>query len=148
MKLEVARILKTIRENLKKGAYIPLPENDSKIIRAFYAEQIPLPLDGSNVYLHNENGTLISKGYNRIVLGDYGPYIEMTKEQMMVDNIKQKWPGEPKSGIKYVWMETKDKEKTKIYFQHATVPYADYKVGMYYVDPRLVFYVKPEEWKE
>ncbi len=148
MKIEVSRILKTVRENLKNGKYIPLPDKDSKIIHKFYAEQVGLPLDGGEEYLHNEFETLISRGYERIVLGDYGPYIEMTKDQVVLENIEQRWPGKAKSGIKYIWMETLDKERTKVYLQCNTVPYANYRIGYFYVDPRLVFYVSPKEWEK
>lgn len=143
----MGEILKKVRDNLKAGKYIPLPEDESKLVREFYAEQIPIPLDGGDLYFHNEAGTLISKGYNRIVVGDYGPFIEFTKKQIMAKNIKKKWPGKQnKSGMKYIWCETRDQEKTKIYFQLEKVPYADYKPDYIYVDPRLVFYVEPGEW--
>lgn len=136
---ETERVMKMVRENLRYGKYIPLSKEDSQIARQFYADQIPIPLNGGDHVFTNESGTVIARGYNRVVIGDYGPFIEYTPEQIVTENIKQKWPGEPKSGIKYIWMETKDQEKTKIYFQHDTVPYADYKIGMYYVDPRIVF---------
>ena len=75
-------------------------------------------------------------GYKRIVVGDYGAYIEIDPEDIIQENIKNKWPGKPKRPVKYIWMQTKDKEKTKIYFQQATVKYADYIPGMYYIDPK------------
>jgi hypothetical protein len=147
VKFKLAEILKKVRENLKAGKYIPLPHDESKLVREFYAEQIPIPLDGGDLYFHNENGTLISKGYSRIVLGDYGPFIEVSEDQIILENIKNKWPGkQKKSGMKYIWMETRDKEKTKIYHQLNKVPYADYQPNKYYIDPRLVFYVEPGEW--
>ena len=145
---EVKRVMGIIRNNLRRGSYAPLSKEDSKIARKFYTEQVRMPLDGGDFVFHNELGTIIARGYNRIVVGDYGPYIEFTDEQIVLDNIEQKWPGKPKREIKYIWMETKDKEKTKVYWQYNTVPYADYKVGRYYIDPRVVFYTEPEKDKE
>ena len=140
MNKEEKRVLGIVRDNLSRGLYTPLSKEDSKIARAFYAEQVRVPLDGKAIRLANELGTTISTGYNRIVIGDYGPYIEMTPEQIQLQSIEQRWPGKPNREVKYIWMQTRDNEKTKVYWQQNTVPYADYKPGMYYVDPRVVFF--------
>jgi len=137
---EIGRVLEIVRGNLKRGSYAPLSEKDSKIARKFYAEQVRLPPEAHNAVFHNESGTVIAKGYNRMVIGDYGPFIEFTEDQIKLENIEQKWPGKPKREIKYIWMQTKDKERTKVYWQLNTVPYADYKVGLYYADPRTVLF--------
>lgn len=140
MNQELRRILSNVKNNVSRGLYPPLSKEDSKTVRAFYAEQIRLPLSGEKVKLTNEYGTIIATGYNRIVVGDYGPYVEITPDQIVKDNIEQRWPGIPSREVKYIWMQTSDEEKTKIYYQQNIVPYADYKPGMYYVDPRLVFF--------
>lgn len=145
MDKEVERVLRLVRANLSRGSYAPLSEEDSKIAREFYAEQVRLPPEARNVVFHNEAGTVIAKGYNRMVIGDYGPYIEFTEDQIVLENIEQRWAGKPKREIKYIWMQTKDEERTKVFWQYNTVPYADYKVGLYYVDPRTVFFKEPDE---
>ena len=142
---ETKKILQKVKDNVSRGHYAPLPKEESEIVRKFYSEQIRLPDEAHNAIFHNETGTVIANGYNRMVVGDYGPYIEFTEDQIKLDNIEQRWPDTPDVGIKYVWMQTKDKEKTKVYFQKDTVAYADYKVGFYYVDPRVVFFKLPEE---
>ena len=83
----------------------------------------------------NKEGTKIAKGYVRVVVGDYGPYVEFDRKNMVLDNVKEKWPGSEKKTIKYIWLETDDKAKTKIYWQRKKVPYADYQIGMYYIHP-------------
>lgn len=49
-----------------------------------------------------------------------------------------RWPCKPSKPVKYLWLETDDNTKTKIYLQQKTVKYADYKVGMFYVSPQEV----------
>lgn len=140
---ELKKALDKVKQNTVKGSktfYKPLPKEDAELVRDFYIQQVKdlyYCLDGDpDIELKNECGTLIAKGYNRVVVGDYGAYIEFTEDQIELDNIENRWPGKPYRPVKYIWMQTKDKQKTKIYFQQGTVAYADYKVGMYYVDPK------------
>jgi len=93
-----------------------------------------------NFQIHSINGTLISNGYNRIVIGDYGAFIEFDKDQVVRESLKVKTGQEyrindPKYSehVKYYWLTPKDKSDMKVYFQKRTVIYADYKVDMFYV---------------
>ena len=88
----------------------------------------------------NKARTLVAKGYKRVVVGDYGAYIEFAPEHIVHHNIKNKWPGKPSRPVKYIWMVTCDNEQTKVYFQQGTVGYADYKIGMYYITPEDLNY--------
>lgn len=137
MKSKLSEVLLEISKNTKKGSknyYKPLDPEKSKIARDYYRTTFYIPTDGDDtVEFYNKSGTQIAIGYNRVVIGDYGAYVEFDKEHMCLENIKQKWPGEPKRKVKYIWMETKDECKTKIYYQQGIVAYADYKVGCYYV---------------
>lgn len=82
-------------------------------------------IDGdSSVNLESKSGTIIAKGYNRIVIGDYGASIEITKEQIYKNALCVK------KGEEYRY-----KSDCKIYFQQKRVSYADYKVGMFYISP-------------
>jgi hypothetical protein len=127
-----------------KEFYKPFPPEESQQLRAFYisllsAPDVNLPLDGrSDFRFYNKSGTLIANGYTRVCVGDYGPYIEISPDQIVKENIKNRWSGKPHRYVKYIWMETIDAEKTKIYYQKAKVEYADYQIEMYYVDPRDV----------
>ena len=75
-----------------------------------------------NLYL--KNGTLFATGYNRIVHGERGDYVEFERDQIV-----------PKH---YWWLIPETDPETKVYFQKKTVKYADYKIGKYYVDPYLL----------
>lgn len=86
----------------------------------------------------------IAIGYERIVVGDYGAFMECTPEQMLLDRITVQ-EGEEyriddpkyKHNVKYHWYRPAevypDTPVTKIYYQRRTVEYADYKIGMYYL---------------
>jgi hypothetical protein len=134
---DVPRILAALQDS-HKHLYRPLRKSKSDLIRRYYADCLLVPREKANLKLYNANKTLICNGYEGVVVGDYGAYIEFTKDQLN-PAIKQKWDGPPKRKVKYIWMETKDSINTRVYFQQDTVPYADYKVGMYYVDPREVY---------
>lgn len=134
---KVSNILNKLCERRHRSSqdyYKPLPEDESKIIREYYASMIDLPLGGAETKICNYCDTLIGNGYTRIVVGDYGPYMEFSEEQIVKDNITQRWPGKPKRPVRYIWMHTKDEKRTKIYWQQQTVEYADYRPGYYYMD--------------
>jgi len=82
-----------------------------------------------------ECGHSIAKGYTRVVIGDRGPYVEFHPDQMKMDNIfiplnqRHKW---------FIEYRSKCDHKLFIYHQRKTVKYADYKIGMFYIDPDLV----------
>lgn len=140
---EIKKALDKVSANTKKGSktfYRPLSKKDSELVREFYKIQMRdfyIPIGGNvGMKFKNGEGTLIAIGYNRVVIGDYGAYVEFTEDQIQLDNIKNRWPGKPYRPVKYLWMQTTDNTKTKVYFQQGTVAYADYKVGMYYVDPK------------
>lgn len=115
------------------GDYTPLPDEKSQRLRELYAKIIELPLTGSDHKIFNGCGTCISDGYTRIVIGDFGAYFEFSTAQINHAVIEPRWLGKPKRPVKYLWMVTKDREKTKIYSQQRRVAYADYMPGMYYM---------------
>jgi len=79
---------------------------------------------------------LIARGYERIVSGARGDYIEMTKDQIILSRLvvplDKEWRiTDP--DVYYIEFRTKDESYTKVYFQKNTVKYADYKIGYYYI---------------
>lgn len=136
---EVFEVIMGAAENTKRGSktpYKPLPKDESGLVRGVFLKQLKIPVDGdSTTKFINRAKTLVATGYNRVVIGDYGPYVEFTESQIQIKNIKSRWDNNPSKLVKYIWMQTDDKLKTKVYYQKLTVPYADYKVGMYYVSP-------------
>lgn len=132
-------------ELANKYKYKKLDNELSIEVRELYKNNLPpnLPLEGNKDFpIRSTKGTLISKGYERIVIGDYGAFIEFAEEQAEKNNYKIKKGQEyriydPKysSNVKYNWLTAKDESDIKIYQQKKTVTYADYKAGMYYVSP-------------
>lgn len=126
----------------KAFKYKPLPGILSTICKTIYESHIPewLNLNGDSVELKTSSGTVICNGYNRIVIGDYGAFIEFTKEQAIRENLRIA-PGQEyrvndpkyKDSVAYVWHTARDDSQIKIYRQKKTVDYADYKIGMCYV---------------
>ena len=127
----------------KKYGYKPLDKELSLKYRGYFEENIPggLCLNGDNRPLYTEKETKICNGYRRIVVGDYGAFVEFDDE-----NTAGCWPFIIKPGqeyridnpkysknIKYIWRTVDDGSGIKIYEQKRTVSYADYIPGMYYV---------------
>lgn len=143
MQFTLESALQTVYERQQKGHplfYRALPQEASKIVREYYRRQLSIPeINVEEVVLKNDCGTLISTGYKRVVIGDYGAYIEFTERQVEKKNISTKWQGPQNSSASYIWYQTNDASQTKIYLQQRRVQYADYIPGMYYVSPEDVF---------
>lgn len=96
--------------------------------------------------LRSLKGTLLCVGYERIVIGDYGAFVEISPENMREESLCCKQGQEYRftderfsENVKYLWLTVKDKSGCKIYFQKKKVSYADYLPGMYYVSPYEVY---------
>jgi hypothetical protein len=95
-----------------------------------------------NARLYTLDGTLIGYGYKRVVIGDYGAFIEISPGQIVPWHIKCKEGQEYRindprfaANIKYQWLTARDHSNCKIYKQIKTVEYADYLPEMYYISP-------------
>ena len=54
--------------------------------RAFI-KRLRIPLSGRDKFpLYSKKGTLLTLGYNRVVIGKRGPYVEITEAQILKDN--------------------------------------------------------------
>ena len=144
-------IIKLQNELAEKYNYQKLNTLLSVAIRQKYQENLPdfLCMDGAKDELYSLGGTLITKGYQRIVIGDYGAFIEFNQNQAASENFKiqkgqeyRMYDTKYSPNVKYIWLTTKDESDVKIYQQLKTVSYADYKVGMYYVSPYEVMVQK------
>ncbi len=135
----VEDIYAKISRNTQKGSstfYAPLSPEESAIIRAEYLKQLRLPVEGDpRAEFFTLAGTHIATGYRGVVIGDYGAYIEFSPEQINHRAIEPRFPGEPSRPVKYIWMQSKDSARAKVYEQRAPVAYADYLAGMYYISP-------------
>lgn len=132
-------------------AIYPNRVKDKERLEAMGFEEWP---EWPNTRVFTKLGMLISNDYVRIVFGDHGPYIEIDPKDVAFDNFTFK----KKSDL--AWYDewySKDDTKTMLYAQKRDVKmlpnppkgkysfrgnrsegYADYKVGMIYVDPDKV----------
>ena len=112
-------------------------------VRQKYIDALPewCRLDGDPEQpLLTHEGMPIATGYRRIVVGDYGAFVEMAPHQMILSNIMTA-PGQEfrvndesyRNRVKYFWFTSLDSSKIKLYFQRRTVKYADYLPDYWYV---------------
>ena len=91
--------------------------------------------------LYFKDGILFANGYERVVHGGRGDYIELIKEQIqvtLVSNFNQKIPNELSNEFfYYYWLKPIGREE-KIYWQCNLVNYADYKRNFYYISPKVL----------
>lgn len=105
-----------------------------------YIERLKIPVDlgDGTTKFFTPSGLLVATGYDRIVIGGRGPYIEFNRSQILHENIlvppKEIWRIDSDISF-YIEYRTNDVNNVKIYFQKKTVNYADYKVGFYYISP-------------
>ena len=128
--------------SLESPTYKKLEPSLSTKVRDLYKTHLDeLNLDPTKP-IYTFEGTKIAEGFNRIVIGDYGAYIEYPLSQVpngtRYDTPKseqyRKLP-EWKCRVKYIWYTAQDSSNIKIYWQLRTVSYADYKTKMFYVSP-------------
>jgi hypothetical protein len=126
----------------EKYGYTKLPGDLSLKYRNFFAENIPdfLCINGCDDILTTTRGTSVCNGYNRIVVGDYGAFVEFTPAQANMFMICVQGGQEYRirnlkysQNVKYEWLTIRDGSEIKIYRQKKRVVYADYKPTMYYI---------------
>jgi hypothetical protein len=74
-------------------------------------------------------------GFERVVIGAHGPYIEFDESQCLIPLVVkegQEWREE--GSPKYIWLYPVGFPDIKIYKQVRPVKYASYVVGKYYID--------------
>lgn len=123
----------------KKYKYRSLKRDLSEKYRKFYLDNIPteLNVDGGVDTLFTLNGSPICDGYDRIVIGDYGAFIEFsTSPYSFIVKPGQEYRIDDErysKNVKYHWLTINDDSDVKIYHQMRTVAYADYLPDKYYV---------------
>lgn len=123
----------------KKYKYRPLKRDLSEKYRKFYLDNIPteLNVNGGVDTLFTLNGSPICDGYDRIVIGDYGAFIEFsTSPYSFIVKPGQEYRIDDErysKNVKYHWLTINDISDVKIYHQMRTVAYADYLPDKYYV---------------
>lgn len=108
--------------------------------RAELARRVGLPEAGGRQRFELDDGTLFATAYQRVVFGDRGPYVEFQREEIAVP-LASRFNNDPSTlppedcGYFYLWLHPAGHPAVKVYWQIKTVSYADYRRGLYYVDP-------------
>lgn len=128
----------------EKYKYKPLPGDLSDKYRDYFLGNIPsfLRLDGGGA-LYTDSGSIICESYQRIVIGDYGAFVEFgepANDFVVAPGQEYRMNDERYSKhVKYIWLTVDDNSNIKIYYQKKRVTYADYLPGKYYVSVHEVF---------
>jgi hypothetical protein len=102
-----------------------------------YEKRLLIPVVGCPDTRFYVRGFLVSIGYNRIVIGGRGPYIEFLDSQIQKSSIyipeKELW--RLNSPMAFYHEYRTKQGYVKFYYQIKTVDYADYQVGYWYASP-------------
>lgn len=141
-------VINYIQDLVTTYFYKKLPDDLSTTSKAYYEEMIPIWIKDTKgpVALQTLAASIkVAKKYNRVVIGDYGAYIEIDEKDMLKDNLIIA-PGQEYrlkkpycDNVKYLWMTAKNDHSIKIYYQLRGVSYADYKPEKYYVSVYEVY---------
>lgn len=87
-----ARMLKYQEQLADEYKYKPIPRTFFKDVRAEFEETLPewCNMSGDTTKLETRSGTVIASGYNRIVIGDYGAFVEFPRAQANARHLKIK----------------------------------------------------------
>jgi hypothetical protein len=141
---EVARRMKA------KGTpdfYKPFTEEESRLLREHYASQFQsLAGDDDHFILTRDTRVPLAMSYERIVVGDYGPFVEIRPSEANMDMLRYHFGSAPRRPVSYIWLDLVGEDgivsQAKIYYQQKTVQYADYRPEMLYVSPHQVTKVR------
>lgn len=125
----------------EKYKYKDLPLDLIDKYHNFFRENTPAFLFENNEQpLLTIAGTKLCERFNRVVIGDYGAFVEIdpedANESLFVVAPGQEYRiNDPRysKNVKYEWLTVADGSKIKIYRQKKIVTYADYVPGKYYV---------------
>lgn len=121
--------------------YVPLNYEESIAARLQYKSNLPdyLSIQGGEA-LYSKKGIQVCKRYNRIVIGDYGAFVEIENISAVKHNYVLEfgeqwrvWDERYKNDIDFVWLTTYLYDDMKIFYQKRLVSYGDFKIGCYYI---------------
>ena len=143
----VLELQRDLAENYK---YKAIPQNYREEIHNFYKDNLPpnFRLDGDAAPLFSSSGLKLCEGYSRVVIGDYGAFIEVAPSDILTENIHVQAGQEYRdfnpcyNHTVFSWLTPKDASGIKISFQKKPVEYGDFKPGFYYISPYDCFYSK------
>lgn len=92
-----------------------------------------------NQKIYLKDGTLFAEGFNRVIHGGRGDYVEFEQNQILLP-LLSKFGNDIKHDdldIYCWWLYPEGHPEVKVYLQRKTVKYADYIINKYYVSPDL-----------
>jgi hypothetical protein len=103
----------------------------------FSVQKLTIPIDGANIPLFTNYPNTIATAYRRVVIGQRGPYIEFSKNDILEKELyipkNQLYRlSDPK--VYYIEFRTIDRD-IKVYYQMRNVAYADYLINHFYISP-------------
>lgn len=152
---EDTRIWDKFWNHASNGDYNSLTQDESKIIRHIHRRLLnhhfmDYRLGGRfDLPLKLMDGTPLLDTYHRLVIGDHGAYIEFDFENLLLPiqtKLGEEYRETENYKCKYHWKNPIVNGlpiDVKIYYQIERVKYADYMVGMYYVDPYELYHIEP-----
>jgi len=101
------------------------------------AQKLTIPIDGAKIPLFTNYPNAIATAYRRVVIGQRGPYIEFSKndiaeKELYIPKNQLYRLSDPK--VYYIEFRTIDKD-IKVYYQMRNVAYADYLINHFYISP-------------
>lgn len=138
----VEDIVARLEQEEAEGHYRVLTRDVRTRVRHFYVAHLPAWARGSlDQPVMTLTGEVLARRAVRIVVGDHGAYVEMHADDIhraaLTVEPGQEWRLHRTNPYqKYVWWRTAD--GAKVYEQVHGVKYADYRAGMFYVDPHAV----------
>ena len=143
----VLELQKDLAENYK---YRPIPQNYRDEIHNFYRDNLPpeFRLEGDRAPLFSSSGLKLCEGYDRIVIGDYGAFVEIPPNNIVTENIRVQEGQEYRdfnpryNHTKLSLLTPKDDSGIRISYQKKSVDYGDFKPGFYYISPYDCSYSK------
>lgn len=133
-----SQLLERVRTNVQNKSYTAFSSSERELLRLHYISELPTWCRKSNLNkpLYLPSGLMLCRAWSRVVIGDCGAYIEINDTDIVSENVKPRWPGEPAYPVKYLWYTSVSRQDAaKIYLQKRTVTYADYKPDFWYVSP-------------
>lgn len=87
-----ARMLKYQEQLARDYGYKPIPCTFFCDVRAEFQKALPkwCNVSGDTISLETADGTVITNGYNRIVIGDYGAFVEFSRVQACMRRLEIK----------------------------------------------------------
>jgi hypothetical protein len=87
-----AQMLKYQEQLARDYGYKPIPRTFFCDVRAEFQKELPewCNVSGDTISLETADGTVITNGYNRIVIGDYGAFVEFSRVQACMPASKSK----------------------------------------------------------